>query len=115
MTTLYIDRKGAEIDVEGDTVVVRTDGERRGTIPLKPLERVVVASSARLTTRCLARSPRTARRACNLRGLCRRRRGRDRQVARAGDPDGRAFYLAIVRAGYAPANHGGWQSCGHSI
>ena len=29
MTTLYIDRKGAEIDVEGDTVVVRTDGERR--------------------------------------------------------------------------------------
>ena len=55
MTTLYIDRKGAEIDVEGDTVVVRTDGERRGTVPLKPLERVVVASSARLTTRCLAR------------------------------------------------------------
>jgi CRISPR-associated protein Cas1 len=55
MTTLYIDRKGAEIDVEGDTVVVRTDGERRCTIPLKPLERVIVASSARLTTRCLAR------------------------------------------------------------
>jgi hypothetical protein len=25
MTTLYIDSKGAEIDVEGDTVVVRTD------------------------------------------------------------------------------------------
>jgi CRISPR-associated protein Cas1 len=55
MTTLYIDRKGAEIDVESDTVVVRVDGERCGTVPLRPLERVVVSASARLSTRCLAR------------------------------------------------------------
>jgi CRISP-associated protein Cas1 len=55
MTTLYIDRKGAEIDVENDTVVVRIAGERCGTVPLKPLERVVVFASAKLSTRCLAR------------------------------------------------------------
>ncbi len=55
MATLYIDRKGADIDAEADTLVVRTDGERRGTVPLRPLERVVVQGTARLTTRLIAR------------------------------------------------------------
>jgi CRISPR-associated protein Cas1 len=55
MTTLYIDRKGADINVENDTVVVRVQGERCGTVALKPLERVVVSASARLATRRLAR------------------------------------------------------------
>lgn len=55
MTTLYIDRKGADVDVDGGAVVVRVDGQRRSAVPLKPLERVIVASSARLTTRFLAR------------------------------------------------------------
>lgn len=55
MSTLFIDRKGVDIDAEADTIVVRADGERRGTIPLRPLERVVVKGTARLTTRLIAR------------------------------------------------------------
>jgi CRISP-associated protein Cas1 len=55
MTTLYIDRRGADIDVENDTVIVRLKGERCGTVPLRPLERIVVSASAKLSTRCLAR------------------------------------------------------------
>ena len=55
MTTLYIDHRGVDVDAEGDTVVVRAEGERRGTVPLRPLERLIVASSARLTTRLLAK------------------------------------------------------------
>ncbi len=55
MSTLYIDRRGAEIDAEGDTIVVRSDGERKGTIPIKPLERVVIKGAAKITTRLLAK------------------------------------------------------------
>jgi CRISPR-associated protein Cas1 len=55
MSTLIVDRRGADIDAEGDTVVVRADGERKGTVPLKPLERVVVKGSARLSTRLLTK------------------------------------------------------------
>jgi CRISP-associated protein Cas1 len=55
MSTLFIDRRGADVDAEGDTVVVRAEGERKGTVPLKPLERVVVKGSARLTTRLLTK------------------------------------------------------------
>ncbi len=55
MSTLFIDRRGADIDAEGDTLVVRAEGERKGTVPLKPLERVVVKGSARLTTRLLTK------------------------------------------------------------
>lgn len=55
MATLYVDRKGAEIDAEADTIVVRSDGERRGTVPLRTLERVVVRGTARLSTRLIAR------------------------------------------------------------
>jgi CRISPR-associated protein Cas1 len=55
MSTLFVDRRGADIDAEGDTVVVRAEGERKGTVPLKPLERVVVRGGARLTSRLLSK------------------------------------------------------------
>lgn len=55
MSTLFVDRRGADVDAEGDTVVVRVEGERKGTIPLKPLERVVIKGTARLTTRLLTK------------------------------------------------------------
>lgn len=55
MSTLYIDRKGAEVDADAGTITVRTDGERRGTVPMGPLDRVVVKGTATLTTRLIAR------------------------------------------------------------
>ncbi len=55
MTTVHIDHRGADVDVEGDRLVVRADGERKGTLPLGLVERLVVSGVARLTTRLVAK------------------------------------------------------------
>jgi len=55
MGTLYIDRRGVEADVEGASIVVRKEGERRSTAPLALIDRVVAGPGARLTSRLLAR------------------------------------------------------------
>lgn len=54
MATLYLDRKGAALDVEGGSLVVRLGGEVVTRIPLAPLERVVLHGDAVLSTRVLA-------------------------------------------------------------
>lgn len=55
MTTLYIDRKDADLDLEGDTLVVRVAGERQGTAPLGILERVVLRGSSRIASRVITK------------------------------------------------------------
>lgn len=55
MTTLYVDRKDADLDVEGDTLVVRVNGERQGTAPLRLLERVVLRGTAKIATRLVTK------------------------------------------------------------
>jgi CRISPR-associated protein Cas1 len=55
MSTVYIDHRDADIDVDGDRLVVRSAGERKGTVPLRLVERIVVVGSARLTTRLVTR------------------------------------------------------------
>ncbi len=55
MTTVHIDRRGADIDIEGDRLVVRAEGERKGTLPLNLIDRLVISNAARLTTRLIAR------------------------------------------------------------
>lgn len=55
MTTVHIDHRGADIDVDGDRLVVRVEGERKGTLPLNLIERLVVSGVARLTTRLVAK------------------------------------------------------------
>lgn len=54
MSTLYLDRKGAALDAEGSSLVVRLDGAVATRIPLAPLERVVVHGEAVLSSRLLA-------------------------------------------------------------
>ena len=54
MTTLFVDRRGAELDAEAGRLVVRVAGERSATVPLRPLERVVLGPSAKVSTRLLA-------------------------------------------------------------
>jgi CRISP-associated protein Cas1 len=54
MATLYIDRKGAALDTEAGSLVVRIGGEVATRIPLAGLERVVVHGEAGLSTRLLA-------------------------------------------------------------
>jgi CRISPR/Cas system-associated endonuclease Cas1 len=51
VSTVYVDHRNADVDADGDRLVIRADGERKATVPLRLVERVVVASSARLTTR----------------------------------------------------------------
>ncbi len=55
MSTLYVDHRDADIDVDGDRLVVRAAGERKATAPLRLIERIVVVSSAHLSTRLVIR------------------------------------------------------------
>ncbi len=55
MTTVFIDHRNADIDIDGDRLVVRAGGERKGTVPLRLVERIVVFGTARLTTRFVTR------------------------------------------------------------
>ena len=41
MSSLYIDRKGTEIKLSGEALVCYENGERVGTIPLAPIERIL--------------------------------------------------------------------------
>ena len=54
MATLYLDRKGAALDIDAGTLTVRLGGELATRIPLVPLERVVLRGDALLSTRVLA-------------------------------------------------------------
>ncbi len=54
MSTLYLDRKDAALDVENGSLVVRLAGAVATRIPLAPLERIVVHGDAVLSSRLLA-------------------------------------------------------------
>jgi hypothetical protein len=53
MATLYLDRKGAALDIDAGTLTVRLGGELATRIPLAPLDRVVLRGDAVLSTRVL--------------------------------------------------------------
>lgn len=53
MGTLYLDRKDLELRHEGKHLCLYEGGERRGTLPLNVVERVVIRSQATLTTGAL--------------------------------------------------------------
>lgn len=53
MGTLYIDRKDLEIRVEGNALCFYLDGQKEGSAPLKPLERVVIIGNIKLETSVL--------------------------------------------------------------
>ena len=54
MATLYLDPKGAALDIDAGSLTVRLRGELATRIPLAPLERVVVHGEALLSSRLLA-------------------------------------------------------------
>jgi CRISP-associated protein Cas1 len=54
MATLYLDRKGAALDIDAGSLTVRLGGALATRIPLVPLERVVLRGDAVLSTRVLA-------------------------------------------------------------
>jgi CRISP-associated protein Cas1 len=55
MSTLYLDRKGCSIKLEGRVLAVYLDGARESTVPLHLLERVILRSSVTLDSATLAR------------------------------------------------------------
>lgn len=55
MATLLIDRNGLEVRADGAALAVYEDGERRGTVPVKLLERVVLQGTIALDTGVLTR------------------------------------------------------------
>ncbi|MCC7201914.1 MAG: CRISPR-associated endonuclease Cas1 [Nitrospirae bacterium] len=55
MGTLYIDRKGSHIKLDGNALAFYSNGEREGIVPVKPLKRVVVIGSMTIDTPVLHR------------------------------------------------------------
>jgi CRISPR-associated protein Cas1 len=55
MATLVLDRNNVELRTDGAALAVYEDGERRASVPLKLLERVVLQGTIRLDTAVLGR------------------------------------------------------------
>lgn len=55
MSSLYIDRRGIELESDGEALVFRENGERIGTVPLAPVSRVYLRGDVRLQTSLLGK------------------------------------------------------------
>lgn len=55
MSSLYIDRKGTELKLSGETLVFYENEERIGTIPLAPIDRIYLKGDVKLQASLLAK------------------------------------------------------------
>lgn len=55
MSTLYIDRKNVRLDLDAEALVFYENGERIGTVPLAPLQRIIVRGSVTVDTSLLGK------------------------------------------------------------
>lgn len=55
MTTLYIDKKGLVLDVDGAALILREHGNKVGSIPLGPVERIFLRGEVTMPARLLAK------------------------------------------------------------
>lgn len=55
MSSLYVDRRGVELEADGEALVFRENGERIGTVPLAPLSRVFLRGDVRLQSSLLGK------------------------------------------------------------
>jgi CRISPR-associated protein Cas1 len=53
MSTLYLDRKNLSLKLDGHALSLYENNEKRGTIPLKMLEKIIVRGNIQLETRLL--------------------------------------------------------------
>ena len=107
MATLYVDRAGTELRLDGRALALYQDGERRRTVPLALIERAVIRGDVRLGAQVIAGAAEAGVSLLFLSGRASRRvaivlgpphndaRIRLAQFAAAGDP---AFKCAAVRA-----------------
>lgn len=55
MSSLYIDRRGVEIEADGEALVFRENGERVGTVPLAPISRIFLRGDVCLQSSLLGK------------------------------------------------------------
>lgn len=55
MTSLFIDRRGVELELEGEAIVFRENGTRLGTVPIAPLTRVFMRGDVTLPVSLLGK------------------------------------------------------------
>ena len=55
MTSIYIDRRGVEIELESEAIVFRENGARVGTVPIAPLSRIFMRGDVHLTAALLGK------------------------------------------------------------
>lgn len=55
MSSLYVDRRGVELEAEGEALVFRENGARIGTVPLSPLSRIFLRGDVRLQSSLLGK------------------------------------------------------------
>ena len=55
MSSLYIDRKGIELKINGETLICYENEERVGTIPLAPIDRIYLKGDVKLQASLLAK------------------------------------------------------------
>lgn len=55
MGTLYIDRKGYYIKLDGESIAFYLDGKREGIVPIRPLSRVIIAGNNTIDTSVLSK------------------------------------------------------------
>ncbi len=55
MTSLFIDRRGVELELDGEAIVFREGGQRIGTVPVAPLTRVFLRGDVRLSAALLGK------------------------------------------------------------
>ncbi|MDP2793426.1 MAG: CRISPR-associated endonuclease Cas1 [Sulfurisoma sp.] len=55
MTSLYVDRRGVELKVDGEALVFHENGARCGTVPLAPLSRVFLRGDVTLSASLLGK------------------------------------------------------------
>lgn len=53
MSTLYIDRKDIVLKLDGGAIAFYENGERAGTVPLAPIERIVMSGQVQMSTQVL--------------------------------------------------------------
>ena len=54
MPTLYIDKQGVSAYLDGSAIVIRDNDHRVGTVPINPLERVVIRGNVMVDTKLLS-------------------------------------------------------------
>ena len=55
MTSLFVDRRGVELKLDGEALVFAENGERVGTVPLMPLSRVYLRGDVKLSASLLGK------------------------------------------------------------